>query len=552
MDLKALGSGPGSSTEADYGPVSRGAGGNPAGTSKTTRGGAASVAFRLLRGSPRRRRAQQASGAIPEGVPSTEVLRRDLVYRRALAAVDVLSSALSLYLAVAVSGDDRLAIGSVLAPPLVVVLGKLVGLYDRDEHMLRKTTLEEVPTLFQLSTLLALVLWLSASVSVYGTLEPVELVSFWALLLLLIASGRSIARRLVRNFVAEERCLVLGDAESAKALRRKFTLSFSLNASVVGRVDRHPDTGSNGSAADGNGASGDDQAECANGASQRLLGAPATLGPIEALGLVLVKHDIHRVIVVPGPADANETLDAIRTVKALGVKVSVCPRMFEVLGSAVEFDDVDGLTLLGLHRSRLSRSSLMVKRAMDIVGSVLVMTLLSPLLLAIALAVKLTSRGPVFYRQPRVGRHGVEFDMLKFRSMRDGADAEKDKLLSLNETEGLFKIAEDPRVTRVGRFLRRRSLDELPQLWNVLRGEMSLVGPRPLVPEDDARIEGWQRERLAVVPGMTGAWQILGSTRVPLQEMVKLDYLYWANWSLWTDIKILMRTFLYVLGARSA
>jgi exopolysaccharide biosynthesis polyprenyl glycosylphosphotransferase len=396
-----------------------------------------------------------------------------------------------------------------------------------------------------------LVLWLSASVSVYGKLEPVELVSLWALLLLLMASGRSLARRLVRNFVPEERCLVLGDVDSAEALRRKFTLSFSLNASVVGRVNLHPDTGSDGSAAHGNGASGDDQEERQNGARQRL-GAPRTLGPIEALGLVLVEHDIHRVIVVPGPADANETLDAIRTVKSLGVKVSVFPRMFEVLGSAVEFDDVDGLTLLGLHRSRLSRSSFMVKRAMDIVGSLLAMTVLSPLLLAIALAVKLTSRGPVLYRQRRVGRNGVEFNMLKFRSMRDGADAEKDQLLSLNETEGLFKIAEDPRVTGVGRFLRRRSLDELPQLWNVLRGEMSLVGPRPLVPEDDARVEGWQRERLAVVPGMTGAWQILGSTRVPLQEMVKLDYLYWANWSLWTDIKILLRTFLYVLGARSA
>jgi exopolysaccharide biosynthesis polyprenyl glycosylphosphotransferase len=552
MGLKPIGSRPGTSTGADYGPVSRGGGGNSSGTSKTTRAGAASVAFRRLRGSAGRRRARQASGAIPEGVPSTEVLRRDLVYRRALAAVDGLSSALSLYFAVVVSGDDQLAIGSMLAPPLVVVLAKLVGLYDRDEHMLCKTTLEEVPTLFQLSTLLALVLWLSASVSVYGRLEPVELVSFWALLLLLMASGRSLARRLVRNFVPEERCLVLGDAESAEALRRKFTLSFSLKASVVGRVNLHPDTGFNGAAADGNGASGDDPEECAKGATQRLLWAPATLGPIEALGLVLVEHDIHRVIVVPELADANETLDAIRTVKSLGVKVSVCPRMFEVLGSAVEFDDVDGLTLLGLHRSRLSRSSFMVKRAMDIVGSLLATTLLSPLLLAIALAVKLTSRGPVFYRQPRVGRNGVEFNMLKFRSMRDGADAEKDQLLSLNETEGLFKIAEDPRVTGVGRFLRRRSLDELPQLWNVLRGEMSLVGPRPLVPEDDARVEGWQRERLAVVPGMTGAWQILGSTRVPLEEMVKLDYLYWANWSLWSDIKILLRTFLYVLGARSA
>ena len=551
MGKKPKGSGLESSTEADYRPLSRG-GRNSTATAQTTRAGAVSVAFRLLRRSAGRRRSRPAIGAIPEGAPSAEVLHRDLVYRRALAAVDVVSSALSLYLAVVVIGDDQLAIGSVLALPLVVLLGKLVGLYDRDEHMLRKTTLEEVPTLFQLSTLLALVLWLSASITVHGTLEPVELVSLWALLLLLMASGRSIARKLVRESVREERCRVLGDAECAEALSRQFMLSFSLKASMVGRVDLHPDTGSNGSGADGDGGSGDDREDPENGEGQLLLGVPPTLGPIEALGLVLVEHDIHRVVVVPGPADANETLDAIRTVKSLGVKVSVCPRMFEVVGSAVEFDEVDGLTLLGLHRSRLSRSSFMVKRAMDIVGSLLTLILLSPLLIAIALAVKLTSRGPVFYRQPRVGRNGVEFNMLKFRSMRDGADAEKDELRSLNETEGLFKIAEDPRVTRVGRFLRRRSLDELPQLWNVLRGQMSLVGPRPLVPEDDARVEGWERERLAVAPGMTGAWQILGSTRAPLQEMVKLDYLYWANWSLWTDIKILLRTFLYVLGARSA
>jgi exopolysaccharide biosynthesis polyprenyl glycosylphosphotransferase len=534
MGLKTNGSGPTSAADAGDRPLSRG------GSLTATRMGVVTVAFRLLRRSAGRGRPRAAIGAIPEGFPSAEVLHRDLVYRRALASVDVLSSALSLYLAVVVIGDDQLTLESVVALPLVVLLGKLGGLYDRDEHTLRKTSLDEVPALFQLSTLLALVVWLSASVTVVGTLEPVEVVTFWAVLLLLIASGRSIARRLVRDVVAEERCLVLGDAESAEALRRKFTLSFSLRASVVGRVDLHPDTDSNGSGADG------------NGAGPLLLSVPPVLGPIGALGLVLVEHNIHRVIVVPGPTDPGDTLDAIRTVKSLGVKVSVYPRMFEVLGSAVEFDDVDGVTLLGLRRCRLSRSSSMVKRGMDIVGSLLVLILLSPLLMAISLAVKLTSRGPVLYRQPRVGRNGVEFNMLKFRSMRDGADAEKNELLSLNETEGLFKIAEDPRVTRVGRFLRRRSLDELPQLWNVLRGQMSLVGPRPLVPEDDARVEGWQRERLTVVPGMTGAWQILGSTRVPLQEMVKLDYLYWANWSLWMDVKILLRTFLYVLGARSA
>ena len=140
--------------------------------------------------------------------------------------------------------------------------------------------------------------------------------------------------------------------------------------------------------------------------------------------------------------------------------------------------------------------------------------------------------------------------MLKFRTMFDGAEAEKAALHEVNEADGLFKIADDPRITRVGRFLRRSSLDELPQLFNVLRGEMSLVGPRPLVPDEDERIEGWHRSRLEVTPGMTGLWQIFGSSRIPLHEMVKIDYLYGANWSLWLDVKILLRTVPYALGRR--
>jgi lipopolysaccharide/colanic/teichoic acid biosynthesis glycosyltransferase len=175
---------------------------------------------------------------------------------------------------------------------------------------------------------------------------------------------------------------------------------------------------------------------------------------------------------------------------------------------------------------------------------------MAPLLLAVAVAVKLTSRGPVLFRQKRIGQGGQAFNLLKFRTMYDGADAQKPKLLPLNEAEGLFKIANDPRITPVGRLLRSSSLDELPQLVNVLRGEMSLVGPRPLVAEEDSRVQGWLRRRLDVTPGMTGVWQVLGSARIPLHEMVKLDYLYRANWSLWLDIKILIRTVPFVFARR--
>jgi lipopolysaccharide/colanic/teichoic acid biosynthesis glycosyltransferase len=150
-----------------------------------------------------------------------------------------------------------------------------------------------------------------------------------------------------------------------------------------------------------------------------------------------------------------------------------------------------------------------------------------------------------------VGRDGKHFKICKFRTMCTDAEQRKSELRAINEAEGgLFKIADDPRVTRVGRILRKTSLDELPQLFNVLLGDMSLVGPRPLVLDEDAQIKGWDRRRLQLTPGMTGHWQILGSARVPLHEMVKIDYLYVAGWSLWSDMKILLRTVPYMLSRR--
>jgi lipopolysaccharide/colanic/teichoic acid biosynthesis glycosyltransferase len=231
--------------------------------------------------------------------------------------------------------------------------------------------------------------------------------------------------------------------------------------------------------------------------------------------------------------------------------VSVLPRLLEVVGSSVEFDDLHGVTVMGVRRFDLTRSSAHFKRAFDLFGAALGLLAISPLMIAIAIAIKLDSRGPVFFRQLRVGRHGRRFQMLKFRTMVPEAEALKESLRDRNEAkEGLFKIALDPRVTRMGRLLRSSALDELPQLINIVMGEMSLVGPRPLVVDEDQRVEGWHRRRLELMPGMTGPWQILGPARVPLREMVAIDYLYVANWSLWTDIKILLRTVPHVLGRR--
>ena len=193
--------------------------------------------------------------------------------------------------------------------------------------------------------------------------------------------------------------------------------------------------------------------------------------------------DVHRAIIAPGwgaDADASETLNLVRTLKAVGVRVSVLPRMLEVVGSSVEFDDLHGVTLMGVRRFDLTRSSAALKRAFDLLGASIGLLAISPLMIAFAIAIKLDSRGPVFFRQLRVGRHGRRFYMLKFRTMVPDAEAMKESLRHRNEAqEGLFKIAEDPRVTRVGRFLRRTALDELPQLLQHRQGRDEPRRPAP-------------------------------------------------------------------------
>jgi exopolysaccharide biosynthesis polyprenyl glycosylphosphotransferase len=257
--------------------------------------------------------------------------------------------------------------------------------------------------------------------------------------------------------------------------------------------------------------------------------------------------EIHRIIIAPLTTGDDSVLELVRIAKAVGVRVSVLPQILEVVGSSVAFDEVEGMAMLGVPRFGLCRSSRVLKRAFDLAATTVGLVLISPVIAAIAVAIRLDSKGPVFFRQVRVGWMGEHFLMVKFRSMVSDAEARKDELRSLNVAgQGLFKVENDPRVTRVGHFLRRTSLDELPQLFNVLRGQMSLVGPRPLVTDEDAQVTGLDRSRLDLKPGMTGPWQLLGS-RVPLQEMVEIDYLYASNWSLWLDLKTLVRTVQHVV-----
>ena len=465
------------------------------------------------------------SRQVPEGGPTAAAAKRDALYRRLLAVADLISAALAFAVAIPLLGDDTLGIFAAVAIPMVVLVCKLTGLYDRDEHLLRKTTLDEAPVLFRVAALYTLLAFLAGEALVDGKFGSEQAAALWVLLLVSMLVMRTTARRIAGSIAPEERCVILGSAEAAHWLSSKLERSHGTHMRVVGRVPLSP-------------------------LDQSINELPM-LGGFETLGLLLAEHDIDRAILAPGMTDGDHMLDAIRVVKSLGVRVSVLPRMFEVVGAAVEFDDIEGATLFGVRRHGLNRSSRLVKRTFDIVGATLGLLVIAPLLATIALAVKLDSPGAVFFKQRRVGANDTVFEMFKFRTMVDGADRQRSLLEHRNEAEGgLFKIEDDPRITRVGRFLRRVSLDELPQLLNVLRGDMALVGPRPLVVDEDRMIEGWNRRRMMLPPGMTGLWQVFGSARIPMSEMVKIDYLYGANWSLWMDVKILLRTVPFVLGRR--
>jgi exopolysaccharide biosynthesis polyprenyl glycosylphosphotransferase len=444
-------------------------------------------------------------------------IRRDTVFRRTLAIADIAAALAGLFTVGAFTGRGVPSV-TLVAVPFIVLMAKVAGRYDHDELVLRKSTLEETPSLLGLSAVFALV-WSAVAFIAGAHLElgGAGVVVLWAATGAGLIIARSGARALAATFAPPERALIVGDAQSRAKVTQALSYDPAARVDIIGYLPLEE---------------GEDQLPFSE-----LKSAVATLG-------------VDRVFLVPAREHTEEALELVRRTAAVGVKVSIVPRLFEVVGSAVEFDAVGGMTVLGVRRPGLSFSSQLIKRALDIAVSSISLVLLSPLATAVALAIKLDSPGSVFFRQPRVGRDGRSFWMIKFRSMVDGAEQARAELEDLNESIGLFKLARDPRVTRVGRYLRRCSLDELPQLINVVRGEMSLVGPRPLILDEDALVEGWHRDRLLLTPGMTGPWQVLGPPRPPLAEMVKVDYLYAANWSLWNDIKIILRTLRHVVGRR--
>ena len=278
-----------------------------------------------------------------------------------------------------------------------------------------------------------------------------------------------------------------------------------------------------------------------------------SLGQLDQLPDVLTNERVQEVIIADPDFPQDRAVELVDICHRRGVTVHIAPSTMEILIDRAEFVPGQTVPLFTLRPPVFEGIDFALKRGFDLVVSIFGLVILSPALLAIAVAVKLSSRGPVIYRSVRPGMAGKPFHCFKFRTMREHADQVQDDLESLNEKSGaLFKIRVDPRLTRIGGFLRRYSLDELPQLVNVVRGEMSLVGPRPLPMRDFERLEEWHKKRYLVLPGITGLWQVSGRSELDFDDLVRLDFLYLERWSVLLDLQILIKTIPAVLTRRGA
>ncbi|MBU0702636.1 MAG: undecaprenyl-phosphate glucose phosphotransferase [Chloroflexi bacterium] len=329
--------------------------------------------------------------------------------------------------------------------------------------------------------------------------------------------------------VGVSRVIIVGAGEIGRTVMRAIVAQPELGYQIVGFVDDNPEKG------------------------QTDIGRFKALGSLRNLSRLIEAESVDEVVVTLPWMYHRKIMSIVRECERRQVSARIVPDLFQMSLSRVDVNDLGGVPLIGVREVGFGREALLIKRGVDVVGAVTMLMLGAPLLGLIALAIRLGSPGPIVFRQTRVGAGGKRFEMFKFRSMREGAEAELEHLLDLNEADGqVFKIRDDPRLTRVGRFLRRTSLDELPQLWNVLRGEMSLVGPRPPVPAEVSRYKRWHKRRLDVRPGMTGLWQVSGRSLLSFDETVLLDIYYIENWSLWLDFKILLRTIPTVLFGEGA
>jgi exopolysaccharide biosynthesis polyprenyl glycosylphosphotransferase len=407
---------------------------------------------------------------------------------------------------------------------------KLVGLYENKKYT---AFVDEIALLFWGVSVGAMILL--GLLFLYRELwfSRLVILNVWWIAFLLMGALRLV--RLLFSRLAHFRgfglrnTLILGAGEIGQTLAGKMAKDRGLGYRVVGFLD-------------------DDPAKIGqNYFDVRVLGA------LSLAKEVIKKQKVDEVVIASSDIPAEQTLDIITECERFGVEFKIVPGILELIASRVDVDELAGVPLLTVSEIRLKGFNALLKRTMDILLSALGIIILSPLLLAAAVLVKLTSPGPVFYTQERVGLDGRPFSIYKFRSMVVGADQLISEIAGRSEVAGhLFKMKKDPRTTSVGRFMRRFSIDELPQLLNVFFGQMSLVGPRPPLPREVVKYNSWQLKRLRVRPGITGPWQVQGRSHLPFDDMVRLDIYYIENWSLWLDLKILLRTIPVVLTCSGA
>jgi exopolysaccharide biosynthesis polyprenyl glycosylphosphotransferase len=468
---------------------------------------------------------------VPHSESSSRARRRGSVLARMLYSGDALAAMVAAGLAIAITGDFSPA-----GLTFVLCVGVLwpfaafsIGLYRSDQLATWASAVSEVPRGF---VAILLITW-----PLFGVASVLDLDQVVALTFLTVAATAAFAgfaRALVRAGLhrtpdLRQRTLILGSGIVAGQVVKKLHNNDQFGLVPVGIVD-------------------DDVHD---------VGTPDLpwLGRFSDLDAIIEAQNIDRVIIAFSKASHEELLESIRACRDAGVAIDVVPRLFEFLDGVRALDQVGGLPLLSIGTPVLTSVSMAAKRSLDVLGSLFLLMIFSPVVIGAAIAVKLESRGPVFFRQPRAGRGNQSFMLIKFRSMYVDAEERKKEFEQLNEASDgvMFKIREDPRVTRVGRLIRRFSIDELPQLFNVLRGEMSLVGPRPLIfPETAALDQSWHLRRLELRPGLTGPWQVYGRSQSPFQEMVRFDYQYVAGWSLARDIEILLATVPAVMSGRGA
>jgi exopolysaccharide biosynthesis polyprenyl glycosylphosphotransferase len=352
-----------------------------------------------------------------------------------------------------------------------------------------------------------------------------RLIFFYAgILITILLSISRLGKRLVRNLLRKrglgvDRLLIVGAGEVGRTVMRNVVAQPALGYHVVGFVDDDPDKG------------GTD------------IGRFKALGNTTYIPRLVKELAIDEVIITLPWMYHRKIVSIIAQCEREQVRVRIVPDIFQMTLSHLDVEDLGGIPMIGVRDISISGSQRFVKRAMDVVISLVGIIFLFPIFVLIAVMIRLDSPGPAVFRQIRVGKDEQLFACFKFRSMKVGADEEKDRLLDRNEVKGpVFKMRDDPRITGMGRFIRRTSLDELPQLFNVLMGHMSLVGPRPAIPAEVQRYQPWHKRRLEVAPGLTGLWQVSGRSELSFDEMVLLDLYYIENWSPLLDLQILLRT----------